>query len=377
MNFNLTDERQMLQDSLRRYLQDSYSDAVRKSVTEGELGFSTEVWSGMAELGVVGALFNEDKGGYGGSGFDLAVVFEEFGRVGAVDPILDTGVLAGGLLATSSTKAHGELLATVIEGEEHLALAHAEPDSRYDLSRVSTTAVSYGNGYLLNGRKSVVVNAPAANWVIVSARTHGDVADVDGISLFLVSSDAAGIESRSYTIASGGRASEIIFDGVQLPANSLIGKQGEAWSHIEYSQARATVALCAEALGLMESIQALTADYLRTRKQFGKPIGKFQALQHRMADVLIEIEQARSAVINLAGHLDATRDERERHVSATKNLVGLVGQRVAEEGVQLHGGIGMTMEYSLGHLVRRLTMVDHRFGDTTHHLERFIALSAA
>lgn len=377
MNFNLTDERQMLQDSLRRYLQDSYTDAIRKAVAEGKRGFSADVWNGLAELGVVGALFDEEHGGFGGAGFDLAVVFEELGRVGAVDPLLDTGVLAGGLLATSSLERHSTLLASLLEGTVQLAFAHAEPDSRYDLSRVATRVTAIDDGYRIEGRKSVVVNAPAADWLVVSARTSGDVADTNGISLFIVASTAKGIESRSYSLASGGRASEIVFDAVDVPTDALLGTSGEALAAIELAQARGTLAICAEALGLMEAIRSLTADYLRTRKQFGRPIGSFQALQHRMADVLIEIEQARSAVINLAGHLDAPRNERERQVSAAKNLVGRVAQLVAEEGVQLHGGIGMTMEYSLGHLVRRLTMVDHRFGDTTHHLERFIALSVA
>jgi len=377
MNFTLTEERQMLQDSLRRFLQDGYTADLRRSLGEGKNGFSAEIWAGLADLGIVGALFSEAEGGFGGDGFDLAVVFEALGRIGAVDPLLDTGVIGGGLLATSTDEAHRALLDSVIEGHTQLALAHAEPDSRYDLARVTSTATVDGGGYRLDGRKSVVVNGPAADHLIVSARTAGDVADEDGISLFLLPADACGLECRGYPLASGGRAAEIVLDGVTIDAAALLAPAGDAFVALERVQARATLAISAEALGLMEAVRALTADYLGTRKQFGKPIGAFQALQHRMADLLIEIEQARSAVINLAGHLASPRELRERHVSATKHLVGATARLVAEEGIQLHGGIGMTMEYELGHLARRLVMIDHRFGDTTHHLERYIALAVA
>ena len=414
MNFELGEERQMLQDSLRRFLEDGYTPELGRSLDEGSSGFSAELWSGLAELGVIGALFTEEQGGFGGGGFDLAVVFEELGRRGAVDPLIDTGVLGGGLLAMSASDAHRSLLERVISGEVQLALAHAEPDSRYELARVTTTARESDDGFVLDGRKAVVVNAPAADRLIVVARLSGEAADEAGLGLFLVSADAKGLERTDYALASGGRASEIVLDGVAIEGGARLdiaravsrdgeherehddalgenagdrvaddpsGRSGEAvgdnaaFAALELVHARATLAISAEALGLMESIRSLTADYLGTRKQFGKPIGAFQALQHRMADVLIEIEQARSAVINLAGHLDAPRELRERHVSATKHTIGTVGRLVAEEGIQMHGGIGVTMEYELGHLARRLVLIDHRFGDTTHHLERYIALA--
>ncbi|MCK0168521.1 acyl-CoA dehydrogenase [Jannaschia sp. S6380] len=360
MNFELSDENRMLQDGLRRYLSDAYDPATRAEAAEA--GFAPEVWSGLAEMGVIGALFAEEQGGFGGGGFDLAVVFEELGRAGAVDPLIDTGVLGGGLLV-----AFGADIEDVIAGGAHLALAHGEPGSRYVLARVATTAVRDGDGWTLSGRKSVVVNAPAAREVLVTARLSGDTADRTGIALFRVAADALSL--RPYPLVGGGMASEIDLDGT--PATLLAE---DAFDAIADVHARATLAICAEALGLMEAIRALTVDYLRTRKQFGQPIGKFQVLQHRMAEMLIEIEQARSAVINLAGHID--KPDRDRHVAATKNLIGNVARLVVEESIQMHGGIGMTEEYGLAHLARRLTMVDHRFGDALHHLDRFIELSA-
>ncbi len=377
MNFDLTDERQMLQDGLRRYLGDAYTPASVSAIDAAERGFSPAIWQGLAEMGVIGALFGEGDGGFGGAGFDIALVFEEMGRIGAVDPLLDTAILGGGLLAALGTDAQVSSVRDVIDGTMHLALAHGEPTSRYDLTRVTTTAQKTPTGYRLDGRKAVVVNAPAADMIIVSARTNGNMAEANGISLFLLPADTPGLTLRSYPMAGGGQAAEIVLDGVEIGNAARLGPENAALGALETATARAILAISAEALGLMEAIRALTTDYLKTRKQFGKPIGQFQALQHRMADMLIEIEQARSAVINLAGHIDAPAALRDTHVSATKNLIGIVAKQVVEESIQMHGGIGMTQEYALGHLAKRLTMVDHRFGDTTHHLERFITLAVA
>ena len=374
MDFQLTEERQMLQDSLRRYLADSVSPDALIEATESASGHADALWQGLSEMGVIGALFTEEQGGFGGAGFDLSVVFEEIGRAGAFEPLIETGVLAGGLLADLGGDAQAERIQAIIGGQI-LAFAHAEPGARYDLERVATTAEKTDDGWRITGRKSLVGFAGVAEGFVVTARTGGDVDATDGISVFFVE-PGAGVDIRDYAMNGGGRAGEVALD-VTVPADALIGPEGGAWDALERANARATCAACAEALGLMETCRALTVDYLQGRKQFGQPIGKFQALQHRMADVLIEIEQARSAVINLAGHLDADRASRERHVSATKNLIGRAGRLVAEEAIQMHGGIGMTQEYALGHFAKRLVMVDHRFGDTDHHLERFIRLSAA
>lgn len=377
MNFELTEERQMLQDGLRRLLRDSYTADVHAQMADSKFGFSPTIWQSLADMGLIGALFTEDQGGFAGAGFDLALVFEEMGRAGAVDPLIDTAVLGGGLIAACGSDAQQSLVADIIEGKLHAAFAYSEPASRFDLSRVETTAKHHGNGFVLDGRKAVVVNAPAADYLIISARTAGDVADRQGISLFLLPAQADGVTLRTYPMVGGGQAAEITFDQVSVDASCLLGREGDAYAAIADANARATLAISAEALGLMETIKTLTIDYLKTRKQFGGPIGKFQVLQHRMADVALEIEQARSAVINLAGHIDTADGVRDTHVSATKNLIGNVARQVVEESIQMHGGIGITAEYELGHLAKRLTMVDHRFGDTMFHLERFIALAVA
>ena len=369
MNFDLTDERQMLQDGLRRFLGDAVTPAVLKQAAATETGATPAVWAGLAEMGVIGALFTEDDGGFGGAGFDLALVGEEMGRAGAVDPWIDTGVLGGGLVAALGDRDQRATIAGVIAGTRHLALAHGEPGSRHDLTRVATTATP---DHRLTGRKSVVVNGGLAEALIVSARVRGDVADPDGIGLYLV--DAAAVDRRVYPLLGGGHAAEVTLD--DTPGVPL-GQPGQAHDALVTAHARAVCAISAEALGLMEAMKGLTTGYLKTRRQFGQPIGKFQALQHRMADMLIEIEQARSAVINLAGHLEADSAVRDVHVAATKVMIGQVARLVVEETIQMHGGIGLTQEYGLAHLARRLAIVDQRFGDTLHHMGRFIALAVA
>jgi alkylation response protein AidB-like acyl-CoA dehydrogenase len=377
MNFDLTEERQMLQDSLRRFLRDKYDTATRNGILESEAGFSADIWTGLAELGVIGALFTEDQGGFGGAGFDVTTVFEELGRAGVVEPLLDSAVLAGGLIADLGSEAQQEHIEELIGGTLQLAFAHGEPTSRYDLERVTTTASQSGGDIVLNGRKAVVANAEAADLLVVSARESGEAGDQAGISLFLVPADTKGLTVTGYALLAGGRAAEVTLDDVTLPESARLGEAGKAFDAIEARVAVATTALCAETLGAMETACDLTREYLGTRKQFGRPIGSFQALAHRMSDLLIDLEQARSAVINAAGHLADDRASRERHVSAAKNLMGRVGRLVAEDTIQMHGGIAMTQEYELAHIAKRITMADHRFGDIDHHLERFIALSAA
>lgn len=370
MNFEPTDERRMLAETLRRYLTDHYGAERANAVAASEQAFDPRVWSEMADLGVIGALLPEEAGGFGGHGFDLATVFEELGRRGVVEPFLETAVLGAGLIADLGSEAQRGVLDEVIAGTRHLALAHGEPQSRYDLSRVATN-VRDGR---LDGRKAVVANAEAASHLIVSARESGAEHGEDGISLFLVPRDAPGVTLRGYPLTGGGRAAEVTLEAA---SGERLGPEGGGFAALEARVAAGNVALCAYALGLMEAATEMTVGYLGQRQQFGKPLASFQALQHRVADMLIELEQARSAVILAAGHLADERASRERHASAAKNLVGRVGRLVAEESVQMHGGIGMTAEYALAHLVKRLVLVDHRLGDADHHLERFIALSAA
>ncbi len=377
MNFDLTEERQMLQDTLRRYLADKYDTATRNAILDSDAGMSAEIWTGLAELGVIGALFSEADGGFGGAGFDIAVVFEELGRAGVVEPLMDTAILGGGLIAALGDEDQKLLVEEIIGGGLHVAFAHGEPSSRYDLRRVETTVAADGDNVVLNGRKAVVANAEAAGQLIVSARESGAAGDADGISLFLVPADTKGFTMRGYAMMAGGRAAEVTLDNVSVPASARLGAAGEALPAIETAVVSANVALAAETMGAMESATALTKEYLMTRKQFGRPIGTFQALAHRMSDLLIELEQARSAVINAAGHLETEPRIRDMQIASARNLMGRAGRLVAEEAIQMHGGIAMTQEYELAHIAKRITMADHRFGDTDYHLERFIALSAA
>ncbi|WP_164661905.1 acyl-CoA dehydrogenase family protein [Tropicibacter sp. Alg240-R139] len=375
MDFNLTEERQMLQDTLRRYLSERYTTTKRNAIIDSDAGHSDEIWGELAELGVIGALFTEEQGGFGGAGFDISTVFEELGRAGVVEPFLDTAILGGGLIAALGDDAQHGLVEEVIGGGLHLALAHGEPASRYDLSRVETTAKVDGGEIVIEGRKAVVINAEAAGFLIVSAREGGGPFSLDGISLFLVPADADGLTMQGYPMMSGGRAAEVTLDNVRVPTSARLGAEGVGFEALADVVARANVALAAEAMGAMESATELTREYLMTRKQFGRPIGTFQALAHRFSDLLIELEQARSAVTNAAGHLDS--DDRDRQIAAARNLIARTGRLVAEEAIQMHGGIAMTQEYELAHIAKRIVMTDHRFGDADYHLERFIGLSAA
>lgn len=375
MDFTHTEERRMLGETIARFLADNYTMETRNKLAESDEGFSRDYWARMAELGIIGALFSEEDGGFGGKGFDISAVFEELGRAAVVEPFLQSGVLGGGLIAALGSDAQKAVLESVMAGETLVALAHGEPEGRYELAEVATRAEQEGSGWKLAGQKAVVTSGDSADLLVVSARVSGALDDPDGIALFLVDANAEGIERRGYPTMDGGRAAEIALNGVTVEGSALLGKPGAAYEALEAACAAATLAICAEAVGAMEASKELTLEYLRTRTQFGRPIGQFQALQHRMADVLIEIEQARSSVINAAGHLDADRLTRERSVSAAKNMIGRVGKLVAEETIQLHGGIGMTHEYALPHFAKRIVMIDHMLGDSDHHLQRYIELA--
>ena len=369
MDFHHSEDRQMLADTLGRYLQQRYPIDVRNRISGSEEGWSREHWAALAELGVVGALFGEEAGGFGGTGFDIAAVFEQFGRALVVEPFLGT-LMAGRVLA----KAGGQdaLLGEVIAGTTLLAFAHEEPQSRYDLAEVATRADSGGDGWALSGTKAVVPQIEAADRILVSARISGEPGDEAGIGLFLVDAKASGLSIRGYPMVDGGRGGELTLDNT--PA-ILIAENGLPL--IEDAVAAGIAALAWEAIGIMDVLKASTLDYLRTRKQFGVPIGKFQALQHRMATVALEIEQARSAAINASDALDKDRRTRERAASAAKFTIGRVGTLAAEESIQMHGGIGMTWELPLSHFAKRLTMIGHQLGDEDHHLGRFVALGRA
>ncbi len=361
MDFALSEERRMLVETLERYLRDRYPIETRHAASASENGYSREVWEALAELGAVGAMFPADAGGFGGEGEDISLVFEELGKALTVEPFL-ANLLGGTALALAGGQQG--LLDNVIAGVTTVTLAHGEPASRYALHHVETRA----EGGRLTGRKAVVPNGDSADHIVVSARVSGDVDAPEGLGLYLVEAGAEGLSRRGYATVDGGRAAEITLENT--PATPL-GEPGQAGDLIERIVARGVLAASAEAVGLMQVCCDTTLEYLKTRKQFGRSIGGFQALQHRMVEMVMELEQTRSAVMLAAASLDAERADRERALSAAKNLAGRAGRMIAEEAIQLHGGIAMTWEYPLPHFAKRLVMIDHLFGDTDHHLERF------
>ncbi|MBH1987842.1 MAG: acyl-CoA dehydrogenase family protein [Burkholderiales bacterium] len=383
MNFTHTEDRRMLADTLGRYVAEQAGFDDRMATAASPEGFSRERWAAFAELGAIGALFGEADGGYGGAGFDLAVVFEALGQGLVLEPFLPA-LLAGSAVAHAGTAEQKMMLAPLIEGRSVATLAHEEPESFFELNRVATRATrqthSQGDGWVLQGRKTAVPLGDQADWLVVSARTSGAVDDAQGVSLFLVPTDAPGLVRRGWPSHDGSRVADIALDGLELPASALLGgadQAGQGLATLEHAVGRGILALCAEGLGAMEAAKRMTIEYLQTRKQFGVPIGSFQALQHRMADVLLEVEQMRSAVINAAAALESDRTTRERALSAAKVSIGRIGTRVAQEAIQLHGGIGMTWELPLSHHAKRLVLIDAQLGDEDHHLARFIELGHA
>ncbi len=372
MNFNYTDDQRMLSETLTRYLDDNYSHDHRMQAAQSDKGFDSDTWHELCELGIAGALLPESCGGYGGSGFDISVVFEALGRSLVVEPLLSTAAICANLLNDCSKQSNqSALVEKAIAGDVMLALACYEKNQRYTVTSPGCGAEKQSPSWVLNGAKTMVLNGDSADQLIVSAQTG------DGeFALFLVPGTANGLSVTPYPTVDGGRACDIELANVELPGDALLHSGADAQNVLELAIARANVALAAEAVGAMETCKDMTVEYLQTRKQFGVPIGKFQVLQHRMVDVMIEMEQARSALINAAASLDDDRITREKSISALKNLIGRAARLVAEESIQMHGGIAMTWEYALAHYAKRLIMIDHWFGDTDYHLQRFIELSS-
>jgi alkylation response protein AidB-like acyl-CoA dehydrogenase len=361
MDFQPTEERRILADMIGKFIQNDYPLKERLTAGSSALGYCPAAYSTMAQLGLIGALFEEEFGGFGGLGFDIATVFTELGKGLVVEPLNDTALTTGYILAQTDQL---DLVEQIVLGEKRVALGLIENGADYDWSAPETLARKTDAEWQLNGVKTSVKFAHGADALIVSAQTQS----APGISLFLIDAAATGLAEHPFQTVDGGNACEITLHNT--PAQ-LLGVEGAAYPLIDAAAARATLALCAEALGLMERIKEMTIDYMRTRKQFGSELGKFQALQHRVAQLLLEIEQAKSAVINAANDLQAPADERNRAISAAKYSIGRIGCAVAEEAIQLHGGIGMTWEYDLGHFAKRLVMIDHEWGDQDFHLMRF------
>jgi alkylation response protein AidB-like acyl-CoA dehydrogenase len=375
MDFSLSDEQQMLQDSITRFVQNDYDFYDRAKLVKSELGFSADHWKLFAELGWLMVPFTEDDGGLGGSAADLMVVMEEFGKGLVIEPFLATAIIGGGLISKAgNTQQKETLIGAIMDGSLQLAFAYAEPNSRYDLAYVATSADKTSGGYVLNGHKAVVLNAPVANKIIVSARTSGDTNNKDGISLFILDADSEGVDIQSYRTQDGGRAAEVRLNNVNITTENLLGTEGSALPTIEAILDRATLAVCAEAVGAMEIATAKTVEYTKTRKQFGTSISKFQALQHRMADMFIEQQQAKSIVLMAALKIDEGGIEASKAVAAMKSLVGRASRKVGQETIQIHGGIGVTDELDIGHYFKRMTMIDLMFGNSDYQTQRFSSL---
>jgi pimeloyl-CoA dehydrogenase small subunit len=365
MDFDLSEEQQLLKSSVERLLAEHYGFEQRQKHAQEPEGFSRALWTRFAELGLLGLSFDEDHGGIGGGAVETMIVMEAFGRALVIEPYLATAVLSGSLLRLAGSAAQRDrLLPAIASGGTLVAFAHAEPQARYDLGDVQTTARKDGNGYVLDGDKPLVLHGDRADELIVSARVGG------GVTLFLVDATAEGVSRRGYPTIDGQRAAEIRLSRSRVPADAVIGEAGEGLPLIERVADIAVAALCAEAVGAMSAMHELTVEYLKARKQFGVPIGKFQVLAHRAADMLIAVEQARSmAMLAAMTAEEADAAERRKAISAAKVQIGSSGRTVGQQAVQLHGGIGMTMEYRLGHYFKRVTAIESLFGDAAHHLD--------
>lgn len=367
MDFDLTEEQRLLKESVDRLMAGAYGDfEKRRGYQEEAKGYSPRLWTQYAEMGLLGLPFPEAQGGFGGGPLETMIVMEAVGRGLAVEPYLTSVVIGGGLLRLAG---RDDLIGELVGGEATFALATTERQSRDDLFDVATTARRSGEGWVLDGAKSVVLHGESADHLIVSARTAGQRRDREGISLFLVPGDARGVSRRGYPTQDGLRAAEIQLESVQLPADALLGAEGGGLPLLEQVVDIALAALCAEAVGAMEALHELTLDYLKQRKQFGVTIGSFQAVQHRAADMLVALEQARSMTI-YAAMMAENPDPAARRpaIAAAKALVNRSADLIGKEAIQLHGGIAMTMEYKAGHYFKRLAMLINQFGDTDRHL---------
>ncbi|PKP64767.1 MAG: pimeloyl-CoA dehydrogenase small subunit [Alphaproteobacteria bacterium HGW-Alphaproteobacteria-7] len=376
MDFNFTEEQEMVRDGLSRLVREQYDWETRRKAVASNDGWRPEIWAQLAELGILGMPFSEADGGFGGGAVDSMIIMQEFGKGLVVEPFLPTVVCAGGFLKHAGTPAQKEEhIGGIVAGSRVFAFAYAEPRGRYDYADLETTAKKDGSGYVLNGHKAVVIGAPWASHLIVTARTSGERRDRGGVSVFVVDKSAPGIVTRDYETFDGRRASEVYFEKVAVPADALIGEEGAGLSLIELVADEAIAALCAEACGAMKVAHAMTVEYSRQRKQFGVAIGSFQVLQHRMVDMYTAYEQSVSLTYLATLRLDAPDAERKRAVSAAKVGVGQAARLIGQDAVQIHGGNGVTDEYAIGHYFKRLTIFDSEFGNVDHHMKRHIALA--
>jgi pimeloyl-CoA dehydrogenase small subunit len=378
MDFDLSEEQRLLKESVDRLIGDRYAFEQRTAYARSPEGWSREVWRQYAELGLLGLPFAEGYGGSGGGPVETMIAMEAFGRALALEPFLATIVLGGGFLRHGGTAEQcAALIPRIADGSLTLAFAHTERQSRYNFADISTKAVREGASWILDGEKGVVLHGDSADKLIVTARTAGGRRDREGVGVFIVDAKGAGVSRRGYSTQDGLRAAEITLAGVRTGPEGVLGQPGAALPLVERVVDEAIAALCAEAVGAMAVMHELTVDYLKTRRQFGREIGSFQVLQHRAVDMLVALEQARSmAVFATMMTAEENAAERRKALSAAKVQIGRSGRLVGQQAIQLHGGIGMTMEYKVGHYFKRVTMIDTMFGDAGHHLRELARRSA-
>jgi pimeloyl-CoA dehydrogenase small subunit len=372
MDFDLTEEQRLLKESVSRLFAERYDFEARKTYAAAPEGFSREMWGQYAALGLLGLPFAEAHGGVGGGPVETMIVMEALGEALALEPYLATVVLGGGLVQRAGSAAtQAAVLPRIADGSLLVAFAHAERQARYDLADVATTAKKDGSAWTIDGEKSLVLNGDAADTLVVSARTGGGRRERSGIGLFLVDAKAPGVTRRGYPTQDGLRAAEVSLAGVRVEPQDVLGDPAGGFPVIERVVHAAIAALCAEAVGTMGAMHAQTVDYLKTRKQFGATIGSFQALQHRAVDMFVALEQARSMALFATMMAEEEDDaERARAMSAAKVQIGRSGRFVGQQAIQLHGGVGMTMELKVGHYFKRMTMIDLAFGDADYHLSK-------
>src|SRR2546426_4973553 len=376
MNFEYSDEQRLLSETLRKFLNTGYGSDARAKIPAPPAGFSEDVWAALAEMGILGVPFEEKFGGFGGTPVDMMVVMEAFGEFLVVEPYLATVGLGGRFVARGGSAAQqARILPALIQGKLKMAFAQTERGARYDLRHVASRAVKSGDGWRLDGDKRMVLHGGSADLLVVSARTAGGGHDADGVSLFLVERTAPGVSVTAYRTLDNLRLADVKLAGVSVGADALLGREGGGFDLAEEVVDYATALVCAEAVGAIKYAHDATLEYLKTRRQFGVPIGSFQALQHRMVDILISYEQARSIACLACVKVDtAEAAERRRAVSAAKIKIADACRHVSQEAVQLHGGMGMTEELKISHTFRRLTSIAQAFGDADYHLERFATL---
>jgi alkylation response protein AidB-like acyl-CoA dehydrogenase len=375
MDIQFTEEQELLRSSVQRLLRDQYDFDARRGIVACEEGWSRTQWSSFAELGLLAAPFSEDVGGLGGGPLSTMIVMHEFGRHLVVEPFVETIVLAGGLLEREGSAAQkSEFIPDIISGKSVWAVAWTEKASRFDLADVTTTARREGDDYVLTGEKATVIAAPWADFLVVSARTSGDRHDRDGVSLFIVDRQAANLHLRSFKTIDGRRAAEIGLNGVR---GRLLGEEGAGVAALEACRDRAIAALCAETVGTIGELNTATLEYSKTRKQFGATLGSFQVLQHRMVDMFIAHQEALSLMQHLYLSLAANEPGLSRLASGAKSKIGYAARFVADQAVQLHGGMGMTDELNVGHYFKRISSINIQFGDPAYHVLRYAQLDAA